>query len=115
MADLYIMPSSGEGFGVVFLEAMYYGLPVIAGNADGSADALLNGKLGLLVPPGSVTGIKTAIENITGTPGYYLPSLSILQEHFSYNGYKRNIDMLLAGSHSQQLPNIPYEITNASL
>jgi glycosyltransferase involved in cell wall biosynthesis len=53
LADIYLMPSEKEGFGIVFIEAMYYNKPVIAGNKDGSADALLNGKLGLLVNPSS--------------------------------------------------------------
>ncbi len=51
MADLFIMPSQKEGFGIVFIEAMSCGLPVIAGNKDGSVDALKNGELGTLVDP----------------------------------------------------------------
>ena len=47
LADIYVMPSKKEGFGIVFIEAMHYGLPVIAGNKDGSVDALCNGRLGI--------------------------------------------------------------------
>ncbi|NJN62886.1 MAG: glycosyltransferase family 4 protein [Coleofasciculaceae cyanobacterium RL_1_1] len=49
VADLYSMPSR-EGFGIVYLEAMATGVPVIAGNDDGSADPLMDGKLGWPVP-----------------------------------------------------------------
>jgi phosphatidylinositol alpha-1,6-mannosyltransferase len=49
LADAYIMPSQ-EGFGIVYLEAMCCGLPVLAGDADGSADPLQDGKLGWRVP-----------------------------------------------------------------
>ena len=56
MSDMYVMPSRKEGFGIVFIEAMYYGLPVIAGNMDGSVDALLNGELGQLVNPDKYKG-----------------------------------------------------------
>jgi glycosyltransferase involved in cell wall biosynthesis len=51
MCDLFVMPSSKEGFGIVFLESMATGKPVIAGNIDGSVDALDQGRLGALVDP----------------------------------------------------------------
>ncbi|MCU0566551.1 MAG: glycosyltransferase [Oculatellaceae cyanobacterium Prado106] len=49
LADGYVMPSQ-EGFGIVYLEAMACGVPVISGDADGSADPLQNGALGWQVP-----------------------------------------------------------------
>jgi glycosyltransferase involved in cell wall biosynthesis len=49
IADAYIMPSQ-EGFGIVYLEAMACGKPVVAGDADGSADPLEDGRLGWQVP-----------------------------------------------------------------
>lgn len=49
LADAYVMPSQ-EGFGIVYLEAMACGMPVLAGNADGSADPLQDGLLGWQVP-----------------------------------------------------------------
>lgn len=49
VADAYIMPSQ-EGFGIVYLEAMACGKPVLAGNADGSTDPLQDGRLGWQVP-----------------------------------------------------------------
>ncbi len=51
LADVYAMPSSGEGFGIVLLEAAACGVPVIGSIADGSREALLNGALGDLVDP----------------------------------------------------------------
>ncbi|MDH7516328.1 MAG: glycosyltransferase family 4 protein [Bacteroidota bacterium] len=50
-ADAFAMPSTQEGFGFVYLEAMACGLPVLAGNKDGSIDALRNGEMGILVDP----------------------------------------------------------------
>ncbi|WP_423149695.1 glycosyltransferase family 4 protein [Rubrolithibacter danxiaensis] len=61
LGDLFIMPSKEEGFGLVFIEAAACGLPLIAGNQDGSTDALLNGNLGILVNPASSAEIKAAI------------------------------------------------------
>ncbi len=57
LCDVFAMPSKGEGFGIVFLEAMACGKPVIAGNKDGSIDAVLNGQIGALVDPDSVQEI----------------------------------------------------------
>lgn len=51
LADVFALPSCGEGFGIVFLEALACGTPVLAGNRDGSVDALAGGQLGLLVDP----------------------------------------------------------------
>jgi phosphatidylinositol alpha-1,6-mannosyltransferase len=51
LADAYVMPSHGEGFGIVFLEAVACGLPAIGSKVDGSREALLDGRLGHLVDP----------------------------------------------------------------
>ena len=64
MSDLFIMPSQKEGFGIVFIEALSMGVPVIAGNIDGSVDALRNGELGTLVNPESKEEITEAIKNV---------------------------------------------------
>jgi len=61
LGDVFAMPSKNEGFGIVFIEAMVCGLPVVAGNSDGSVDALANGELGSLVNPDSASEIANAI------------------------------------------------------
>lgn len=67
-ADLFIMPSQNEGFGITFIEAGLYGLTNIAGNIDGSRDALLDGKLGELINPNSIDEIADAIEKVAANP-----------------------------------------------
>jgi phosphatidylinositol alpha-1,6-mannosyltransferase len=61
LADAFVMPSKGEGFGIVFIEAAASGANVIAGNKDGSTDALANGELGTLVDPEDVNALAIAI------------------------------------------------------
>jgi len=96
MADIYVMPSMKEGFGIVFIEAMYYGLPVIAGNRDGSVDALCNGDLGLLVDPADINAIQTAIEKMLANKNAFAPSRELLLEQFSYDSYKFKLQNILA-------------------
>lgn len=66
LADAYVMPSQ-EGFGIVYLEAMATGVPVLSGDADGSADPLQDGKLGWLVPHRDQDAVAAAcIEMLRG-------------------------------------------------
>jgi len=95
LSDMYVMPSRKEGFGIVFIEAMYYGLPVIAGNIDGSADALLDGELGQLVDPGNVEKIATAIANVVENKNSFIPDRNLLMQHFSYEAYKEKLDLII--------------------
>src|ERR1051325_11034275 len=64
LCDVFAMPSEREGFGIVYLEALACGKPALAGNKDGSTDALCQGELGALVDPddlGEIARTLTAI------------------------------------------------------
>ncbi|MEO6847686.1 MAG: glycosyltransferase [Chthoniobacterales bacterium] len=61
LCDVYAMPSRGEGFGITYLEALASGKPALAGNQDASREALLEGKLGVLVNPENPREIATAL------------------------------------------------------
>ena len=60
-ADVFVMPSSGEGFGIVFLQALASGVRTIGGNGDGSRDPLRDGQDGRLVPTDDTAAIAFAI------------------------------------------------------
>ena len=61
LCDLFAMPSTGEGFGIAFLEALAAGKPVVAGTDDGAVDALCGGELGVLVDPHDTKGLAEAV------------------------------------------------------
>ena len=61
LADAYVMPGRGEGFGIVYLEAMACGIPTVASKLDGSRDALRNGQLGFLADPTDLKGVQQAV------------------------------------------------------
>jgi glycosyltransferase involved in cell wall biosynthesis len=67
LADVYVMPSYGEGFGIALIEAAACGIPVVGSAVDGSRDALLGGRLGRLVDPKKpdelVQAVTAAISN----------------------------------------------------
>jgi phosphatidyl-myo-inositol dimannoside synthase len=72
LADVFVMPSTGEGFGIVFLEASASGIPVIGGNRDGSLDALSSSALARAVDPENqdelVSAICAALDNPVRRP-----------------------------------------------
>jgi phosphatidylinositol alpha-1,6-mannosyltransferase len=96
LADLYIMPSRKEGFGIVFIEAMFYGKPVIAGNEDGSVDALKNGRFGLLVNPASQQEITAAIESVLKDPEKYRPNHHDVMQHYGFDVYKEKLRRVIS-------------------
>jgi glycosyltransferase involved in cell wall biosynthesis len=83
LADVYVMPSRGEGFGFVFLEAMASGVPVIGSKHDGGREALLGGALGTLVDSSSPAEIRVAIEDALTETRRAIP------EGLSYFAYER--------------------------
>jgi phosphatidyl-myo-inositol dimannoside synthase len=91
LADVFAMPSTGEGFGIVFLEAAALGLPVIGGNRDGSVDALADGVIGKPVDPGDcdalVAALAKALKGIQrGSPDSV--------HRFAFESFARHVDDL---------------------
>lgn len=66
-ATVFAMPSRiegkgvGEGFGIAYVEAGAQGLPVVAGNAGGALDAVVDGETGLLVDPENPQAVADAL------------------------------------------------------
>jgi phosphatidyl-myo-inositol dimannoside synthase len=65
----FVLPSGKEGFGIVFLEAMYFGAPVIAAREKGALDVVTDHETGLLVNFGDSIALKQAIEKLSFDSG----------------------------------------------
>ncbi len=66
--EMFALPSKGEGFGLVYLEAMACGKPVIGGAHGGAPEVIEDGKTGYLVPHGDAVQLATAIETLLADP-----------------------------------------------
>jgi phosphatidylinositol alpha-1,6-mannosyltransferase len=69
-AHVFAMPSrvsahgGGEGFGIAYLEAGTYGLPVVAGDVAGARDAVIDGETGVLVDPEDHVAVAAAVSDL---------------------------------------------------
>ena len=73
-ADVFVLPAivdrrgDTEGLGVVLLEALEFGLPVVASGAGGIPDIVKDGETGWLVPPGDEEALARALMSVAGDP-----------------------------------------------
>jgi phosphatidyl-myo-inositol dimannoside synthase len=96
LSDVFVMPSKGEGFGIVYLEAMACGLQVIAGNKDGSTEALQFGKLGILIDPDSEPMLEEAIVECLGSSKNPLHIQQQMLNFFSFEKFKNRMQAVLS-------------------
>ncbi len=66
-ADLFVLPSRYEGYGIVYAEALAHGLPVIACDV-GPVPELVGGEAALLVPPGDIEALSGTLDLLLGDP-----------------------------------------------
>lgn len=66
--EIFALPSRGEGFGIVYLEAMACGKPVIGGSHGGAPEVIQDGVTGYLVPHGDALQLATSLETLLSDP-----------------------------------------------
>jgi len=84
LADAFVMPGRGEGFGIVYLEAMACGVPVVASSADASREAVRNGQLGSVVDPDDPDDLLRGIHEALDTGREVPEGLA----YFSYENFE---------------------------
>lgn len=92
-ADVFVLPSRAEPFGLVLLEAMALARPVIATAAGGPAEIIIDAQTGLLVPPRDAVALADAIHRLLSDPP--------LRERLSQAGRSRYESCYTAGRMSQ--------------
>jgi phosphatidylinositol alpha-1,6-mannosyltransferase len=63
-ADIFALPSTGEGYGLVFLEAMAFAKPIVAAAAGGSTDLVEDNVNGILIAPRDQTAVTKGLERL---------------------------------------------------
>jgi glycosyltransferase involved in cell wall biosynthesis len=99
-ADIFALPSTGEGFGMVFLEAMVFGRPIVGAACGGTTDVLEDGVNGLLVPPHDAGRLEQALlrlmrdEKLRAELG--LGGARIVRQKYSFEVFRAELKQILA-------------------
>ncbi len=102
LCDVFAMPSKLEGFGIVYLEALACGKPVLGGNQDGAVDALCKGDLGALVNPDDSQEIAQTLADILHQeyphPLMYQPHAlrQAVIDTYGFDAFQQKLSTLLA-------------------
>jgi glycosyltransferase involved in cell wall biosynthesis len=96
-ADLFVLPSLHDGWGVVVNQALAAGLPIICSNAVGAAADLVSERNGCVVPPADVAALATALRRLIADRGLRASfgeySRAVAQDHLPSRGADRWVDL----------------------
>jgi asparagine synthase (glutamine-hydrolysing) len=102
--DIFVLPSTHEGFGIVYLEAMAFAKPVIAADAAGAPFAVRPGISGVLVPPGDPVRLADAVRALVRDPegarSLGTRGRQFLLDNFSFRQMTERVRREIDGGHS---------------
>ena len=97
--EIFVMPSRTEGFGIVFLEAMALGKPVVGGNHGGTPEVWADGTAGFLVDHGDVRGLAGRLKLLLGDfemrARMGAAGRALVSSNFSFARFHQNFGELL--------------------
>jgi glycosyltransferase involved in cell wall biosynthesis len=97
--DVFALPSRKEGFGLVFLEAMAFGKPVVGGAHGGTPDIIEDGVTGYLVRHGDVEQLAHVLERLLADDGLRKEMGRRAQEHvrrrYLFEDFERRLTAIL--------------------
>jgi glycosyltransferase involved in cell wall biosynthesis len=98
-AEIFALPSTGEGFGLVFLEAMAFGKPVVGADAGGIPDLIRDGSNGLLIPPNDPDALAQGLsrllqdEALRGKLGEC--GAAMVRREYEFDAFREALDQIL--------------------
>lgn len=97
--DVFVLPSWGEGFGIVFLEAMYFSKACVGARAGAIPEVIAEGETGLLIDPKNTDSLADSIirmlEDESLRRGMGDAGKERLEREFSFQAYRRRIETAL--------------------
>jgi glycosyltransferase involved in cell wall biosynthesis len=96
LADIFCLPSVQEGFGIVFLEAMASGLPIVAARAAAVPEVVPQNRAGLLFPAGDVEALAATLIELLRNPEQRAAYGAFGQQHVEQFDWERVAGLFLA-------------------
>jgi glycosyltransferase involved in cell wall biosynthesis len=98
-SEIFALPSTGEGFGLVFLEAMAFGKPLVGAACGGTMDIVEDNVNGLLVPPNDLKSLIAALERLLENESRRADlgrrSAEIVRRKFQFRTFQSELEKIL--------------------